>query len=71
MKHYRCIEVYVPKTGETVIADTFKWSDTNTFKQPKITHEEQLTTAAYDLAKTIKNNSLYNLPNQELRERIN
>ena len=66
--YYRRVEVYTPKTNGTAIADTFKWSDTTPFKKPKITFEEQLTTVAHDLASAIKNNNLYLLPNQDLRE---
>ena len=25
MDHYRCVEVYNPKTNATIIADNFKW----------------------------------------------
>jgi len=71
MNHYRCVEVYIPKTNGIAIADTFKWSDSNPFKKPKISFEEQLATAAHDLASTIKNNNLYLLPNQDLRKNIN
>ena len=60
-----------PKTNDTAIAVTFKWSDTNPFKKTKITFEEKLTTAAHDLASAIKNKNLHLLPNQELRENVN
>ena len=71
MNHYRCVEVYIPKTNGITIADTFKWSDSNPFKKPKISFEEQLATAAHDLASAIKNNNLYLLPNQDLQKNIN
>ena len=71
VEHCRCVEVHAPKTRGTIIADTFKWSDANNFKRPKITHEEQLTIAVHKLAIAIKNNSLCNLPNQELSKKIN
>ena len=54
MEHYRCVEVYNPKTNGTAIDGTFKWSDTNPSKQPKITFEEQLTMTAHDLSFDIK-----------------
>ena len=69
--HCRCVEVCNPKTNGTAIADTFKWSDTNPFKNPKTTFEEQLIAAAYDLASAIKNNNLHLLPKHDLRENIN
>ena len=71
MNHYRCVEVCSPKTNGIAIADTFKWSDSNPFKKPKISFEEQLATAAHDLASTIKNSNLYLLPNQDLRKYTN
>lgn len=71
MDHHRCVEVYNPKTNDTIIADTFKWSDTNPFKKPKTIFEEQLTTATHDLASAIKNNNPCLLPNQDLRENAN
>ena len=40
-------------------------------KKSKTTFEEQLTTAAHDLASAIKNNNSYLLPNHDLRENIN
>ena len=71
MNHYRCITAIIPKTEGTVIADIFKWSETNPYVRPKISHEEQLTIAAHDLARAICHNNLYTLPNQDLREQIN
>ena len=70
MEHYRCLQVHVPKTGGAAIVDTFKWSESNPFKQPKITHEEQLTTEAHELAKAIKHDNLCMLPNKKLRDNM-
>ena len=40
MEYYYCVEVYISKTNSTSIIDTFKWSNTNLFKQIKITFKE-------------------------------
>ena len=70
MNHYRCISLYVPKTNGHITADTFRWSDTNLFRLPKITVEEQITTAALSLAEAIRKNSTFCLPNTTLREDV-
>ena len=54
MNHYRCLSLYVPKINGFITADTFRWSDTNLFRLPKITVEEQITTSALSLAEAIR-----------------
>ena len=60
MDHYRCIKIYVPKTNGIITADTFQWSNDNTFQLPSISNEEQLVTAANTLSAAIRNELRFN-----------
>ena len=68
MDHCRYVAVYNPKTRGTIVTDAFHWSETNNFRLPKITAEEQLTLAAADLAQAMRQNATFGLPNKELRK---
>ena len=70
-EHYRCFQVYNPKTKGTAIADTLQWSESNQFQVPKITSLEQLTVAASDLATTIKQKNNIPLPDDPICSKIN
>ena len=70
MNHYRCLSLHVPTTNGFITADTFRWSDTNLFRLPKITVEEQITTASLSLSEAIRKNSTFCLPNTALREDV-
>jgi len=70
MEHYRCFTVYNPKTRKSSVVNTFHWSECNRFNCPKITAEEQIATAAKDLAQAIKTKSFLHLPDKHLRSRV-
>ena len=67
MEHYRCVTAHNPKTKGIATADAFYWSESNVYRLPKITPEEQLTLAAHDLAQAVRQNATFGLPNKELR----
>ena len=68
--HYRFFTVFNPKTKGISIASTFYWSQCNRFIAPKITPEEQLTTAAPKISKALKQNAPLILPDEPLQQNI-
>ena len=53
-----------------VIADTFQWSQDNTFQLPIISSDEQLVTAAHTLAQAIKHDKRFQSPSTAYQEAI-
>ena len=70
MDHCRCFTIFNPKTRGTSIVNTFHWSESNRFSVPRITPEEQIVTAAKNLATAIKSGPLLNIPSPTLQTDI-
>ena len=70
MDHCRCFTVFNPKTRKSSIVNIFHWSECNRFSCPKITSEEQIATAAKDLAQAIKSKFFLHLPDKNLRTNV-
>jgi len=68
--HYRCFTVFNPKTKSTTIANQFHWAKSNRFTFPRITPEEQVTKAALDLTKAIKQYPIALLLDNGLKSKI-
>ena len=70
INHYRCINVCIPKTNATIAADTFQWSNDNTFRLPTISNEEQLSIAAHHLAEALQQSKMFNPPSTSYAQQI-
>ena len=66
MQHHIFLSLYVPKAKETVTEYTFRWSETNLFRLPKVDKQ-----CSINFFQSARKNSTFYFPNTELRDNMN